>query len=372
MAFVPGLTVSETLFRTAVEPLMAHHAPDLRYAAGLVGAGSDVLGFDTERSTDHDWGPRLFLFLTPEDLATWQGRLHEIFRHELPRLVAGYSTSFVASTEEAGITHLAATPATSPIEHRVTITSAERWLADRHGLSSLTDLNPATWITLSEQRLLESTAGQIFRDDIGTVTAMRQALDWYPDDIWRYRMAAQWKRLDQLEPFVGRCGEVGDDIGSQLVAVTLIRDVMKLAFLLERRYAPYPKWFGSAFSRLHLAAVLQPHLDTARYAREWREREGGIVTAQRVLAEHHNALALTVPIDTTARSFWNRPFQVMFGGRFADALLDTITDPEVQSLPPYIGGIDQYIDSTDAMNAMSLHHAIRRWIMDSDQERTLP
>jgi hypothetical protein len=57
----------------------------------------------------------------------------------------------------------------------------------------------------------------------------------------------------------------------------------------------------------------------------------------------------------------------MFGGRFADALLATITDPAIRDLPPYLGGIDQYIDSTDAMNATSLHHAIRRWIGDSER-----
>src|SRR5829696_8639177 len=52
MTFTPGLDLSEVLFRTAVEPLLAHNAPGLSYAAGLIGAGSDVLGFDTERSTD--------------------------------------------------------------------------------------------------------------------------------------------------------------------------------------------------------------------------------------------------------------------------------------------------------------------------------
>jgi hypothetical protein len=89
MTFMPGLELSELLFRTTVEPVLANHAPGLAYAAGLIGAGSDVLGFDTERSTDHDWGPRLMLFLAPADLSTWQERLHDLFRHELPTTVAG-------------------------------------------------------------------------------------------------------------------------------------------------------------------------------------------------------------------------------------------------------------------------------------------
>jgi hypothetical protein len=63
----------------------------------------------------------------------------------------------------------------------VIVTSAERWLTDQHGISSLADLTPATWLTLSEQRLLETTAGRIFRDDLGTITTIRLALAWYPE-----------------------------------------------------------------------------------------------------------------------------------------------------------------------------------------------
>jgi hypothetical protein len=363
--FLPGLELSATLFRTAVEPLLAWHAPGMPYAAGLMGAGSEVLGFDTVRSTDHDWGPRLVLFLAPEDLAAWQGRLHELFRHELPRSIAGYSTSFAGSTVEEGISHLAEADAEAPVEHAVTITSVKRWLTEQHGITSLDDLTPATWLTLSEQALLETTSGRIFRDDLGTITTMRETLAWYPDDIWRYRLAAQWQRLDQLEPFVGRCGETGDDLGSQLVAMSLVRDVMKLAFLLERRYAPYPKWFGTGFSRLELAPDLQPHLDAARYATTWPEREAAIYRAQRVLADRHNAMNLSGWVDPEARSFFSRPFQVMFGGRFARALMTSVADSTIRELPPFLGGIDQYIDSTDAMNSHSLHHAIRAWIGDS-------
>ncbi len=38
------------------------------HAAGLLGAGSDVLGHDDERSTDHDWGPRATVLVAAEDL----------------------------------------------------------------------------------------------------------------------------------------------------------------------------------------------------------------------------------------------------------------------------------------------------------------
>jgi hypothetical protein len=50
-----------------VRPLLDEAFPGLAYAAALIGAGSEVPGFDTERSADHDWGPRLLLFLGDDD-----------------------------------------------------------------------------------------------------------------------------------------------------------------------------------------------------------------------------------------------------------------------------------------------------------------
>lgn len=52
---VAGLELSRRLYVEAVEPILTEHLPRLGYAVALVGSGSEVLGFDTERSTDHDW-----------------------------------------------------------------------------------------------------------------------------------------------------------------------------------------------------------------------------------------------------------------------------------------------------------------------------
>ncbi len=386
---MPGLTLSKRLFENAVQPLMAEHAPGLRFAAGLFGAGSDVLGYDTARSMDHDWGPRLVLFLDDPDWPTWASRLDALFRTSLPRTIAGFPTGTAEFTTDPGIRHMIDADGEGPIDHLITITTVERWfggIAEAHvdtsdwvrlpadWLASVTSaaigeppasLDPATWVTIHQQWLLEATAGEIFRDDTGAVAKVRAALAWYPDDVWRYLMAAQWTRIDQLEPFIGRCGEAGDDLGSQLVAMTLVRDAMRLAFLLERRYAPYPKWFGTAFGRLDLAPALTLHLDRARFATAWREREAGVVAAMVTLANRHNDLGLTSWVDPAPRPFHSRPFTILGGARFTEALLASITDPDLRALPLHLGGLDQYIDSTDALNAGSLHRAIRQWMRDS-------
>jgi hypothetical protein len=72
--FLPGVELARLFYTEAVRPLLG----DLPHAAARLGPGSDVLGFDTDRSTDHDWGPRLELFTDQP------GDLHELLRRRLP------------------------------------------------------------------------------------------------------------------------------------------------------------------------------------------------------------------------------------------------------------------------------------------------
>src|SRR6516162_2984162 len=76
--FRPGLRLAGEFYAEAVRPLLDQEFPGLEYAAGLLGPGSEVLGFDTERSTDHDWGPRLQVFLGAPDAGRLAGAVDEM------------------------------------------------------------------------------------------------------------------------------------------------------------------------------------------------------------------------------------------------------------------------------------------------------
>jgi hypothetical protein len=65
--FVPGLRLAREFYATCARPLLESQFPGLAYAAALLGPGSEVLGFDSQRSTDHDWGPRLQVCLGDSD-----------------------------------------------------------------------------------------------------------------------------------------------------------------------------------------------------------------------------------------------------------------------------------------------------------------
>ena len=61
--FMPGLELSRLFYLEAVRPILDRSFPGLPHAAGRLDTGSEVLGFDTARSMDHWWGPRVQLFV---------------------------------------------------------------------------------------------------------------------------------------------------------------------------------------------------------------------------------------------------------------------------------------------------------------------
>jgi hypothetical protein len=246
-----------------------------------------------------------------------------------------------------------------PVTHHVEVAALGAWLSLRIGFDARAGISTPQWLCAPQQRLFEVTSGAVFHDDGGELAAVRATLAWYPDDVWLWLLACQWRRLDQEEPFVGRAAEVGDELGSRVVAARLVRDVMRLAFLLERRYAPYSKWLGSAFARLDAAATLQPVLLDVLAARDYDTREEALVAAVEELARRHNALEVTAPVDATARLFHSRPFRVLGSSRFVDACLERVHEPWLRSLP-LIGGVDQISDSSDVLEDAGVFAAVAR------------
>jgi hypothetical protein len=142
----------------------------------------------------------------------------------------------------------------------------------------------------------------------------------------------------------------------------LVRDVMTLCFLMERQYPPYPKWFGTAFRQLACAPVLTSVLWRVQRAETWQDRQAALGEALTALARMHNALGLTEPLSEAVQPFHNRPFMVIAGERFAQALLGQVTDPAVQAVARLglVGSVDLFSDNTDLRSNVSWRLRLRR------------
>jgi hypothetical protein len=342
--FVPGLELSRRFYLEAVLPILDKELPGVPHAAARLGSGSEVLGFDTARSADHEWGPRSQLFLAPDDVARHRERLSSALAYQLPKTFLGYATHFEPTGEEGGIGFMQATE--GPVRHRVDIAGVDDWLTGCLGFTPSRGATTADWLATPTQRLLEATSGAVFHDGLGQLTADRERLAWYPRDVWLYVLACQWKRISQEEAFVGRCGEIGDELGSAVVCARLVRDLMRLVLLMERRYPPYGKWLGSAFARADAGADLVPLMTAALAATDWKAREEALAQVYERVAALHNGLGLTDPVDTSTRLYFDRPFQVIRAERFTATLLEHIEDPDIRALSQ-AGAIDQFADNTD-------------------------
>lgn len=326
MTFINGIELSKSFHFEFVEPLISNHFPDLHYSSALIGPGSEVLGYDTEMSADHDWGPRVILFLQEREI----GMVEKIFhclKKNAPDEFYGYLVDL----------------------NQTVITSIPRFLKDKLGADISNELQLIDWLTFPSQVLAEIVGGEVFRDNTRQLMKVREQLQFYPQDIWLFLMASTWHRIGQEEHLTLRSGYAGDELGSSVIASRIVRDIMNLCFLMEKQYAPYPKWFGTAFKKLDCATELLPLLLDVQLASNWKVREEALCNAYEYIACKHNRMGITDRIDEKVSLFYDRPFRVIQGSKIAQAITKSIHDPTILKLKErrLIGGIDQITDNTD-------------------------
>jgi hypothetical protein len=321
------LELNAGFYYDLVGPLVARWP----HAAARLGPGSEVLGFDTERSTDHGWGPQLVVFVDEDSVAAANVAVDE----GLPSTFRGWPIRYGWDDK--------------PVDHHVAVTTLAAWLVGILGVDASTGLSTIDWLLTPQQKLLEVTAGAVYHDDTAQLHRVRELLAWYPDDVWLWMLAAQWHRVAQEEAFVGRTAETGDELGSRLVTARLARELMRLWFLFARVYWPYTKWFGTAFARLPGNEPLGETLHAALIAGDYPDREAALVTAYELVGRRHNELGITEPVDPLSRPFHNRSYQVLGADRFVDACVAELTDTDLRTLA-LVGSVDQVADSTDVLS----------------------
>src|SRR5580700_2017003 len=85
-----GIELSRRFYEDLVRPWLATAAPGLPHAAALLGYGSELLGFDDAMSQDHNWGPRVHLFVDETVFASDAASLVAGFAEATPQTFLGY------------------------------------------------------------------------------------------------------------------------------------------------------------------------------------------------------------------------------------------------------------------------------------------
>lgn len=327
--FTKGLALCESFFKECAQPIIDEHFPNLKYTAGLLGYGSDVLGYDDAISTDHMWGPRFYLFLSDEDMRL-ERALMDAFSLELPHQHAGHSVNFSAPDGESiRVPEPISGGRVSPL---IWIMTIDDFIKSYLGLYPKDNLE---WLSMSEHRLLGFISGKLFRDDLGLV-GVRNALRYYPNDVKLYLLASQWALIAEEQAFVGRMLGRGDALGANLVGARIAERLMRLCFLYGDTYAPYSKWFSKGFELL----AVDGEIEAAIRAAACGNSAEAIARAQALIADMHNASGITPPFEVRIQNYFNREIPVIFAGRLADMIREKITDERLKNFP-LIGSLSQ-------------------------------
>jgi len=330
MEFVPGLELNEGFYRDVVAPLLAEQFPRLNYSAALIGYGSDVLGFDTQISMDHNWGPRLQVFLSAEDLTQHGSAVTEYLRNHLPFAYAGFPTNYCAPRYDQ--TQSMEETTAYPVNHLIEVTTVERYFANYLGVDSLDRVVPSDWVKLDDQKLLEITSGKVFHDGLNLLVSVRERFTFFPRDAFLLRLARLWGSIEEDEPLVGRTAELNNLDGTKILAARLAETCIKICMYLEGQYLPYRKWLYRAFQTTSVYSEVHPLCMAVLLENDPRRIEDRLCVLYEKIVEIHNRRDDLPRLENRSRFFFNRPYRVIFAETIVEALKNAISDREIAGL----------------------------------------
>jgi hypothetical protein len=335
--FIPGIVLNRDFYAEAVRPLLESRYPKLPHAAALIGYGSDVLGFDTPVSMDHNWGPRLQVFLSEGDLAEKRKDLDDILSWHLPGTFRGLPVNF--SDPRTDHTQSMQPRRNPPWRHLVEITGVTGFFGFY--------LNPdkTDWGRLTDQRLLELTGGKVFHDGTGELTAARQNLAFWPRDFRLIRLAALWDCIQNEEAFVGRARDLEDPVGAKIIASRMAGWLIKICFYLENRYIPYSKWLGTAWKTLHAWPEINPPITRILDENDPAVLANRVAEAAHIVLEYQNRQGDIPQILLRPVHYYGRPYKALMAQKIVAALREGISDPEIRDSDLNITALDIKLDS---------------------------
>lgn len=347
--FIKGMELCKSFFHDCAKTIMEDNFPDLKYSAGLIGYGSDVLGYDDAVSTDHMWGPRFYLFLHKTDIAK-KDKIFSVLSENLPYTYKGYSVNFTEpDPDDCGVQHpeFIQEGTVNPL---IFIQTFEDYLTEQLGISDLNHIKPYEWLAFSEHRLLSLVSGRFFVDGLHCAEIISK-IKYYPSDVKLYLIASNWENIASEQAFVKRCGECGDEIGARIICARICERLMRLCFLYKDTYAPYSKWFGTAFCRLAVDDKIKQAAGSALSADNLAQRENKIVEAQAFVADLHNASGLTEWVDYQVENYFGRDIKVIFADKFAEITAKELKGTAFENVPligafSQIGGVSSIVDET--------------------------
>lgn len=232
-----GLEICKNFYLEYGKEMLHEQFPEYEnlIAVGLVGSGSECYGYDDEISRDHDFEAGFCLFIPDEDVIDRQVAFQlERAYAKLPKEYMGIRRSIL-----------------SPVgSNRHGVIRMSDFYNEKVG-SPTGDLSISEWLRIEEFYLAEATNGEVFRDDCGAFTLIRNKLLNMPEDVRLKKLAGNVLLMAQSGQYnFKRCLDHGEPAAAQLAVVKFVESAMRTIFLLNKRYMPYYKWSFRALREL--------------------------------------------------------------------------------------------------------------------------
>lgn len=240
-----GLEEARKFYEEAGAEMISRNFGDLenRIAVGLVGHGSECFGFDDQTSRDHDFETGFCLWLTKDDEEKIGFRLMRAY-DKLVKSVNGESADRVVENGFQGVF------VTGDFYRRYTgCDGAPKTWQD--------------WLYTNSAYFAEATNGEVFRDDLGEFTKIRnEILHGMPEDVRAKKIGSCSLKAAQSGQYnYARCLAHGEEGAAMLALFEFVTNAIELAFLLNRKHCPYYKWALRSMDGLDKFAELKQPLE---------------------------------------------------------------------------------------------------------------
>lgn len=232
-----GLEIARGYYEEFGRPMLESEFADILpfLAAGFVGSGSEHYGYDDAISRDHDFEPGFCIFLPDENT---------VDRRRAFQLERAYAK---LPQEYAGIKRRPISPVGG---NRNGVIRTDEFYMKSVG-SANGELSALQWLRLPDYALAEAVNGEVFFDNFGEFSRIREKLICMPEDIKLKRLAGNLLVMSQSGQYnFLRCLKHGEPEAAQLACAEFTEAAMKTAFLLQDRYMPYYKWSFRALREL--------------------------------------------------------------------------------------------------------------------------
>ena len=250
-----GLELSEQYYRQIAEKALLEAFPELagRLAVGLVGEGSDCLGFDDKFSEDHDFGPGFCIWVSREDYDLYGNALSD-FYESLPKTFMGYARNTVNGQDRIGVFCI------------------DDFFRKYCGFSSASELSEHV-LRISDEKFSILFNGRIFYDPSSLfLTRRKEFLDVFTDKIWQWKIAAACIELGKYGQYnYPRSMKRGDYVTAQMILYKYIEVLLKLVHYVNHTFPPYYKWLKKSASKQEKLAVLADLTDALADFADGRE-----------------------------------------------------------------------------------------------------